>query len=239
MRTTMKIRYVAEPQHVQEVTLTGATDVRFWSDYLKAEGLAPVRFGEDAQIVVLAAEMAYLGVRFTEVSFSVRAALIHNTSIAGMRLLHAFTSNRVFAWCERRIFATPYDHGQCHVSVDGPASVRLDAQGERVLAAEMSSVQRAATRAGDESWEGPVFLPPRGKGNGGRLFFGHLRGHPIVYPFSDGDRFSIEASAGGGVLQPLVDSRFHPQEWVIRADASHGKSKTYRRTDVFTDDHAA
>ena len=41
-----------------------------------------------------------------------------------------------------------------------------------------------------------------------------------------------------GALQPLADSRFHPQEWVVRADATHGKSKTYRRTDIFTRDHA-
>ena len=154
-----------------------------------------------------------------------------------MRLLHAFTSSRVFAWCERTIFATPYGHGEGHVSVHGLPSVRLDAQGERVLSAEMSSVERPAIRAGDASWEGPVFLPPRSSANESRLFFRRLRGHTVVYPFSRGDFFAIEASAGGGVLQPLADSRFHPQEWVVRADATHGKSKTYRRTDIFTDDH--
>lgn len=51
-------------------------------------------------------------------------------------------------------------------------------------------------------------------------------------------RFALEPSAGGGVLQALADSRFHPQEWVVRADATHGKSKTYRRADVFTNDLA-
>ena len=94
-------------------------------------------------------------------------------------------------------------------------------------------------RAGEESWEGPVFLPPRGAAKDRRLFFGRLSGHTVVYPFSRDDRFAIEASAGGGVLRPLADSEFHPQEWVVRADATHGKSKTYRRTDVFTNDHAA
>jgi hypothetical protein len=235
----VNIRYVAEPKHVREVTLTGTADFTFWSSYLKAEGLAPVRCGGDAQVVVVAAEMIYLGLRFTEVSFSVRAALTQSSSRPGMRLLHAFTSSRVFAWCERTIFATPYDYGDCHVSVHGPPSVRLDAQGERVLLAEMSSTQRAATRAGDESWEGPVFLPPRGAANDSRLFFGRLSGHTVVYSFSSGDRFSVEASVGGGVLQPLADSKFQPQEWVIRADATHGKSRTYRRTDVFPHEHAA
>jgi hypothetical protein len=239
MRSTTNIRYVAEPKQVREVTLTGATDLGFWSDYLKSEGLAPVRFGDDGQIVIVAAEMVYMGLRFTEVSFSVRAVLIHSSSSAGMRLLHAFTSSRIFAWCERALFATPYSHGKCCVSVHRPTAVRLDAQGERVLGAEMSSVERPVIRAGDESWEGPVFLPSRGTPNDRRLFFGRLRGHTIVYPFSTGDHFAIEPSAGGGALQPLADSRFHPKEWVVRADATHGKSKTYRQTEVFTDDHAA
>ena len=239
MRPTTNIRYVAEPKHVRDVTLTGSADLGFWSDYLNAEELAPVRRGDGAQVVIVAAEMVYLGLRFTEVSFSVRAVLTQNRSSAGMRLLYAFTSSRIFAWCERTIFTTPYGHGECHVSVHSPPSVRLDVNGTRVLNAEMSSVTSLATRAGDESWEGPVFLPPRVTANDSRLFFGRLRGHTVVYPFSSGDRFDIEPSAGGRVLQSLVDSRFHPQEWVVRADATHGKSKTYRRTDVFTHDHTA
>jgi len=239
MRAITNIRYVAEPKHVREVTLTGTTDLGFWSDYLKAEGLAPVRCGDSGQVVIVAAEMVYLGIRFTEVSFSVRAVLTQSSGSEGMRLIHAFTSSRVFAWCERTIFATPYGHGEGHVSVHGPPSVRLDAQGERVLSAEMSSVERPARQASEESWEGPVCLPPRGAANESRLFFGRLKGHTVIYPFSTGDRFALEPSAGGGVLQPLADSGFYPQEWVVRADATHGKSKTYRRTDVFTHDHAA
>ena len=235
----MNIRYVAEPKHVREVTLIGTTDLGFWSDYLKPEGLAPMRCGDDGQIVIVAAEMVYLGLRFTEVSFSVRAALSQSSGSAGMRLLHAFTTSRIFAWCERALFATPYSHGKCCVSVHRPTAVRLDAQGARVLNAEMSSVERPVIRAGDESWEGPVFLPPRGTANDRTLFFGRLRGHTVVHPFSTGDHFAIEPSAGGGALRPLADAQFHPTEWVVRADATHRKSKTYRRTEVFTHDHAA
>ena len=239
MRTTTNILYVAEPKHVREVTLIGTADIGFWSDYLKPEGLAPVRCGDDAQIVIVAAEIAYLGLRFTEISFSVRAELIHGSSGTGMRLIHAFTTSRMFAWCERALFATPYSHGKCCVSVHRPTAMRLDAQSECVLRAEMSSVERPVIRAGDESLEGPVFLPSRGSANDRRLFYGRLRGHTVVYPFSTGDHFAIEPSAGGRALQPLADSRFHPKEWVVRADATHGKSRTYRRTEVFTHDHAA
>lgn len=239
MRTTTNIRYVAEPKHVREITLIGTADFEFWSEFLNAEDLEPVRCGDGAQVVVVAAEMAYLGHRFTEISFSVRAGLTEGSSGAGMRLLHAFTSSRFFAWCERTMFATPYGHGECHVSVHSPLSLRLDVRATRVLSAEMASAGRSAIRTGDESWEVPVFLPPRGTAKDSRLFFGRLRGHTIVYPFSSGDRFELEPLAGGRVLQPLVDSQFRPQEWVVRADATHGKSKTYRRSDFFTRDHTA
>ena len=239
MRTAQTIRYVAEPKHVREVTLTGTSDFGFWSDYLKGEGLTPIRCGDAAQVWIVSAEMVYLGVRFTEVSLSVRTVLTQDGNSEGMRLLHAFTSSRVFAWCERTMFATPYSHGAGRVSVQNPLSVRLDAAGGCVLSAKMSPLARAALRAGDERWEGPVFLPPRDAADDGRLFFGRLSGHTVVYPFLSSDRFELEPSARGGVLQPLADSRFFPQEWVVRADATHGKSKTYRRTDIFTHDHAA
>ena len=84
MPTTTHIRYVAEPKHVREVTLTGTTDLGFWSDYLKSEGLAPVRYGDNGQIVIVAVEMAYMGLRFTEVSFSVRAAQTNSSGSAGI-----------------------------------------------------------------------------------------------------------------------------------------------------------
>ncbi len=103
MRTAPKIRYVAEPKHVREVTLVGTADFGFWSDYLQAERLTPMRCGDAAQVLVVSAEMVYLGVRFTEVSFSIRTVLTQDGSSAGMRLLHAFTSSRVFAWCERTL----------------------------------------------------------------------------------------------------------------------------------------
>ena len=83
MRTTTNIRYIEEPQHVREVTLTGTTDLEFWTDYLKAEGLAPVRWGDGRQVVIVAAEMVYLGLRLTEVSFSVRAVLTQSTGSEG------------------------------------------------------------------------------------------------------------------------------------------------------------
>lgn len=233
MPTSNNIRYVAEPKHVREVSLIGTGDFGFWSDFLKPEKLLPVRWCDAAQMVVVAAEMIYLGIRFTEVSFSVRVVLAGEGSQEGFRFLHAFTSNRVLAWCERAMFATPYTGAECQVSVQSPLLVRVRAKSGFVFRAEMSPLARAAMREGEESWEAPVFLPPGGAAHNSRLFFGRLSGHTVVYPFSSGDSVSLDGSSGGGVLRPLVDSGFSAKEWVVRADAEHGKSKTYRRTDVF------
>lgn len=238
MRTPPKIRHVAEPKHVREVTLTGSADGGFWSDYLKTEGLTPVRFGEAAEVWVVSAQMAYLGVRFTEVSFSVRVALTQDESVAGMRLIHAFTSFRAFAWCERTMFGTPYSHAACRVSVGYPPSMRIDAPDGCVFSAEMGPPTRPAARAGDENWEGPVFLPPRVARGDGRLFFGLLSGHATTYPFMATDRFTMTPSAAGGALQPLADSRFFPRAWVVRPDATHGKSMTYQRTAILVNRRA-
>lgn len=239
MRKARKIHYVAEPRHVREVTLIGTADFKFWSDYLKAEGLTPTQRGEGAQVLIVSAEMAWMGVRFTEVSFSVRTAPGQDGNGAGLRLIQAFTSSRVFAWCERTLFATPYSHALCRVSVQDPPMVRLDAPGDGMFSAGMASPARAAMRTGDEIWEGPVFLPSRGAAGDARLFFGRLSGHTTAYPFSTADRFAIVPSARGGVLQMLADSRFLPQEWVVRADATHGKSRTYRRADIPADEQVS
>jgi hypothetical protein len=42
----------------------------------------------------------------------------------------------------------------------------------------------------------------------------------------------IRPSPGCGLLQALRDSHFAAEEWVVREDATHAKSKTYRRADL-------
>ncbi len=233
MRKSHKIRYLAEPKHVREVTLIGTGDFEFWSTFLKAEGLSPMPCGGAAQIWVVSAEMVFFGIRFTEISVSIRAMPSDDVNGTGMRLIHAFTSSRVFAWCERSLFSTPYSYGECRVSVQSPPRMRMEAPDGCVLRADMSPPGRSAIRVGNESWEGPVFLPPRGVGDEGRLFFGRLSGHTMAYQFLSTDQFTMKAPFSSAGLQPLVDSRFSPQEWVVRTDATHGKSRTYRRKEVF------
>jgi hypothetical protein len=95
---------------------------------------------------------------------------------------------------------------------------------------------RQPSRSGKEGWEGPIFLPAsrRASGEEGRLFFGRLQGHTLAFPFvPSADVVSITPSRETGALRDLLDSGFSVVEWLVRADATHGKSKTYRRQEVF------
>ena len=181
-----------------------------------------------------------MGVRFRELSFSVLVSRLE----AGVRqdaayLVRAFNSCRLFAFCERVFFSTPYFHGDVRVSASLPASMHLVKQGEVVFAAEMgadaSGPERDASRCGEDGWEGPVFLPAsrRGKGRQGKLFVARLRGYTRTYPFLPGtDSVAIRPSPDSEFLQTLRDSHFVAKEWIVREDARHAKSKTYKRSEL-------
>lgn len=40
----------------------------------------------------------------------------------------------------------------------------------------------------------------------------------------------LNTSESASSARAFADSGFTPQEWLVRADATHGKSKTYRRS---------
>lgn len=234
------IRYVAELDHVREVSLHGTADLSFWTARLLAENLVPVQRDGRARLVVMAAEMVFMGIRFTEVSFSVPVVAPGPAALEAAFLVHAFNSSRLFASCERLLFATPYSHAECHVSVAASPSIRVALGGETVFHAEMSSSMtdpaRTPARSGDEGWEGPVFIPTHRRFGVGdtRLFFGRIKGHTQACRFMAlKDTVSIAPPSTPAVLKCLLDSGFVGEEWFVREDASHGKSKTYRRSEVF------
>jgi len=82
-------------------------------------------------------------------------------------------------------------------------------------------------------WEGPIFLPGSAEPNAARLFFGRLKGDTLTYTFLAEDEISTEHEDDSGIFRLLADSSFIPQEWVIRLDATHGRSKTYQRAKTF------
>jgi hypothetical protein len=191
--------------------------------------------------LVVAADMRFIGVRFQEVSFSVmvrppKEGIGRNAAF----LVHAFNSRRFFAIWERLFFGTPYYYGNIRVSTTGPCSIRLSRRGKLVFQTEMqaeaASPSREPPHSGDGCWEGPIFLPNRrpGKDGQGKVFFGKLRGQTRTYPFLHGrDSVTIRPLHSCDVFQALIDSHFAVEKWIVREDATHAKSKTYKRSEVF------
>lgn len=240
MGTTVK--YAARLDHVREVTLQGEAELAFWGGRLREHDMVPVEEDGKAQILIIAADAKFAGVRFREVSVSVAVSRPEGAARKdAVFLVQAFNSSRFFAFCERAVFKTPYQHGRTRVSASYPPSIQVRLGGEVVLQAGMgldpSGTAREPSRAGEDGWEGPVFLPEgrRGSGQPGRLFFARIGGQTRVYPFREGhDTVTIRASPGGPtVFRDLVDSRFTGKTWIVRENAEHAKSKTYRRADLF------
>jgi hypothetical protein len=234
------VKWAAELAHVREVSLLGTADLAFWKDRLLKEDLLPAESDGQAQLLIVAADAKYKGVRFRELSFSVLVSWLEE----GVRqdaayLARAFNSCRLFAFCERVLFSTPYYHGDVCVSASFPASIRLVKKGEVIFQAEMggdgSRLNREPSRRREDGWEGPIFLPEnrRGKDRRGKWFFAQLRGNTRTYPFLHSkDSVTIRPSPDSEVLQALRDSHFVAKEWVVRENASHAKSKTYTRPAV-------
>lgn len=231
------IKYAAEIDHVREVSLAGTADATFWTDLLARENLVPTTVDGQAQLVISAVESKFKGIKFRELVFSVcTQSPDDGNKQGGCFLLQAFNTCRIFAWFERNLFSTPYDHGTIEMDVQIPASFQLIARGTTVFGAGMPAAATRSTRppsrSGDEAWFGPVFLPSRGRNAkaSDKLFYARLAGTARAYPFLAGtDAIGIKPAPEAPVLQWLVDSHFTPVEWLIREDATHAKSKTYRR----------
>lgn len=233
------VKWAAELTQVREVSLLGTADLAFWKERLQKEELVPAERDGKAQLMVVAADSKYMGIRFAELSFSVLVSPRRNRfGRDAAFLVHAFNSCRFFAFCERALFATPYEHGDVRVTTSFPACIQLSKGGEVLFRAAMPSDAAAAARAplrrGEESWEGPVFLPRNGrrKRRPGKLFIARLRGHTETYPFlNDVDSMMVRRAGGAAILQALIDSGFVGRLWSLRLNASHAKSKTYQRSD--------
>ena len=234
------VKWAAELAQVREVSLLGTADFGFWKDQLLKEELLAAESDGRAQLLIIAAASKFMGVQFRELSFYVSVS----QPDGGIRqdaayLVRAFNSCRVFAFCERVFFSTPYYHGDVRGSASLPTSMHLVKKGEVVFAAEMgtgpSGLGRAPSCCGEDGWDGPVFLP-QGRRRGacrGKVFVARLRGYTRKYAFLPGtDSVTIRPSPDSEVLQALRDSHFVAQEWIIREDATHAKSKNYQRADL-------
>lgn len=230
------VKYVAEPKHVREVSLLGTADLAFWTNRLRQQRLVPVDHHGKARILVTAAEMSFLGMPFSEASFSIFVCVPEQEDRReAALLLQGFNSSRLLAWCERRLFATPYQHSRCHASVAPPASIGIMAGEQIVFEARMRSgaiSPRHPLPSQEHGFEGPVFLPIPESGDD-RVFYVRIRGHTLTYPFVPGeDSVRVVDNGTAGVLLDLISSGFAGEEWAVRIDATHARSKTYRRAHV-------
>jgi len=230
-------KYIAEPNHVREVSLAGTADLPYWKRWLEKEDLIPTESDGKAQLLIIAAAMKYMGIKFQELSFSVLVSTAEvGTQKDAVYLVRAFNSSRLFTFCEQVIFSTPYCHGDVRISASLPVAVHVVKNGELIFEAQMqadaSGLERQTSHRGEDGWEGAIFLPgtSRRKGHKGKVFFARLRGDSKTYPFLHSkDSMTIKPSPDCDILQALTESHFVAKEWIVRADATHARSKTYKR----------
>jgi hypothetical protein len=224
-------KYVTSVTRVREVSLRGSADLGYWTDRLREERLTPMDRDGDAEILIVAAAMKFLGIRFTEVSFSVSVTESAADPPRDAALLgQAFSTSRLLASCERVFFAAPYAHAHCRLSVSLPVSIHVDRNGDAIFQAEMgassSAGERQPSRTADDRWSGAIHLPRTRIGRGS-LFFARLEGLTREYPILPDDTVRFGAYRGIGILEDLVASRFAAQTWIVREDATHARSKTF------------
>lgn len=229
-----KYHVVVSP--VRELSLVGTADADYWTAQLRKCRLRPTVVDGRAQLVLTGIETKFMGLTFREFSMSV---FVSRTPDGGERdgayLLQAWNSRRGFAWVERTFFHTPYAYGNIAVIGTPPTSVQVaEPSGTTVMALTLDSAagtsMRAPLRAGEEVWEGPIFLPGEVAADGSRrLFFARLNGAGAAYGFrTTADKIRIEPCAAFPALQQLIDSNFVGREWLVRPTATHGKAKTVR-----------
>lgn len=184
------IKWAANVAQVREVTLLGVADLAFWEQRLSNQKLRPMERNGRAQLMIIAAEAKFMGVRFRELSFSVQVVAPNDSrSPHGVFLMRAFNTNRLFAFCERMLFSTPYETADVSVNVSSPVKIQLRQHGMLNFRAQMGVAgdgsERTPTRTGKDGWEGPVYLPDGGRNScpAGNLFFARLHGYTKSFEF--------------------------------------------------------
>ncbi len=209
----------------------------FWKEWLARECLVPAEKDGHAQVLIIAGDLKFKGIRFREISFCVFVDVEKDgEKPGGAYLIQAFNTSRLFAFCERVFFSTPYRHGDVRVSASVPASTQLVIDGECPFEAKMrdddSTVVREPSQQREDGWEGPVFLPGTrsGRSREGKMFFARVTGMTQTYPVqANRDTVTLRPSPQSAVFQALLDSHFVAKQWILREDAIHAKSKTYSR----------
>lgn len=227
-QTNQPIKFAARISNVLEVTVAGYVETAYWQRKLQGYHFQPAGSNGQTPVLISATSARYMGSPFRELSISTAVENLDDlASQPGYFMVQAFNSSAPFAWVERNLFRTPYEHGDLRVQGQPQAEMVLSRRGKTLLAAGMAVGQRSPETSLDEDWLLPIFLPGHAAGTQ-RYFFARLSGHTQVYPFLSGrDSLDLQAQSIPG-LTWLQESGFTPKEWRIRLNASHAKSKTYQ-----------
>jgi hypothetical protein len=224
-----RTKYAATVNGVREIRLVGSADHAYWANRLAAEKRVPTAIEGRAEIWLCAARLKWMGVRFVDLSISIRVG----RDGADVFLIAAFTTSRLFAFCERTFFHTPYQHAAIDFDAASLRSFTLRVNGALALNAKRAPAQMNTTH---EAWQGRIFLPSNvRKPCIGRYFYAELSGVSEVSQFDPTtDGCTLDAASHCAVVQQLIESGFRGVEWHVRTTATHARSKTYTDKQVLT-----
>jgi hypothetical protein len=217
---TKRVKYIAEISGGREVALVCAADYDYWQSRAAAEQLTIANVNGAAEIWLSAVQLRWMGVRFNELSISVRLA-----GDSSVLLIAAFNTSRLFALSERLFFSTPYRQERVEVSTQSPEQFALYDGVKPVLSACRGSLRES--QSCDETWQGTIWLPSNHPGTSRKFFYARLGGETHASPFdAASDQLHLEMSRHP-ITQSLVDSGIRGVEWRVRPSANHARSKTF------------
>ena len=230
-----EVKYSVEIDRVKELMIRGNADLAYWKEALKVAGLHPTNINGKAFVYISTTNATYSTLRFREVSIYVGISKVEDgDAVDALFLAHAYNSSPLLAMLERRLFYSPHSPGYIQTHLRLNTNMRLIVGDTTLLDAEMAVdtyVEFGKKLVSqNEIWEGPVFLPDL-KGlylDKSRYYFSKMEGLTYTIPFAlDKDIFNIRPNLENPVIRQLADSHFTPEEWAIREEGGHLKSKTY------------
>ena len=219
-----KPEYITTIAGVKETILFGVADLDFWRARLKSENLFPFNANGKVQILISGTQFVWSGIPTRElvISLPICTRADANTANAAY-LVCAYNSSRMLAFAERAFFQTPYDWGKTEISERIPAFIDFADGTGAMFRAHMVGTP-ARWRGEEELVEGAIYLP-----QSNNVFYARLGGYTETYAFAPTDKIEIKASRQLPVFDWLAQSHFTPQEWRLRNNATHARSKTYKR----------
>lgn len=80
-----------------------------------------------------------------------------------------------------------------------------------------------------DEWEGTIFLPtPPARRAQCRWSRARLGGLTVAHAFNPAtDTLTLHRAGGAGLPRVRINSQFTPEEWHLRTNATHARSRTY------------